>query len=144
MIQQGCASKYQRVPVKTGKDLTGGGGGHLYFRLDIILVEGLSRHTLNMYFSCMKIDPKYAFLHAFFLIFPLRLFQNLSIWSKTQPFSSFTRFCIPEQCTHIHCLVLKKNNTNYVNFFFYEDDIQHQIQMPPPPGRFDSDSRHLF
>ena len=35
-----------------------GGGGHLYFRLDIILVKGLSKHTLNTYFSGMKIDPK--------------------------------------------------------------------------------------
>ena len=43
-------------------------GGHLYFRLDIILVKGLSKHTLNTYFSGMKIDPKYAFLHAFFLV----------------------------------------------------------------------------
>ena len=42
--------------------------GHLYFRLDIILVKGLSKHTLNTYFSGMKIDPKYAFLHAVFLI----------------------------------------------------------------------------
>ena len=33
-------------------------GGHLYFRLDIILVKGLSKHTLNAYFSGMKIDPK--------------------------------------------------------------------------------------
>ena len=27
-----------------------GGGGHLYFRLDVILVNRLSKHTLNMYF----------------------------------------------------------------------------------------------
>ena len=44
------------------------GGGHLYLKLDIIRVKGLSKHTLNTYFSGMKIDPKYAFLHAFFLI----------------------------------------------------------------------------
>ena len=43
-------------------------GGHLYLKLDIIRVKGLSKHTLNTYFSGMKIDPKYAFLHAFFLI----------------------------------------------------------------------------
>ena len=29
------------------------GGGHLYFNLDIILVKGLSKHTLNTYFSGM-------------------------------------------------------------------------------------------
>ena len=37
------------------------GGRNLYFRLDIILVKGLSKHTLNMYFLGMKIDPKYAY-----------------------------------------------------------------------------------
>ena len=26
----------------------------------------------------------------------------------------------------------EKNNPNYVNFFFYEDDIQLQIQVAPP------------
>ena len=34
----------------------------------------------------MKIDPKYAFLHAFFLIYPSCPFQNVSIWPKTHPF----------------------------------------------------------
>ena len=42
-----------------------GGGGHLYFRLDIFLIKGHSKHTLNTYFSGMKIDPKYVFLHEF-------------------------------------------------------------------------------
>ena len=41
------------------------GGGHLYFRLDIILIKGLSKHTLNTSFSGMKIDPNYAFLQGF-------------------------------------------------------------------------------
>ena len=92
------------------------GGGHLYFKLDIILVIGLSKHTLNTYFSGMKIDPKYVFLHVFLLICPSCPFQNLSIWPKTHPFSNFTHFCTPKRCTRVHCLVLK-NNPNYVNFF---------------------------
>ena len=54
-------------------------GDHLYFRLDIILVKRLSKHTLNTYFSGMNIDPKYGFLHAFFLICVSCPFQNLSI-----------------------------------------------------------------
>ena len=35
---------------------------------------------------------------------------------------------------HVHRLVLKKKqkNPNYVIFFFYEDDIQLQIQVLPP------------
>ena len=40
-------------------------GGHWYFKLDIVLVKGLSKHTLNTYFSGMKIDPKYVILHIF-------------------------------------------------------------------------------
>ena len=55
----------------------GRGGGHLYFRLDIILIKGLSKHTLTKHFPDMKIHPKYAFLHVFFLIFCLFFFQNL-------------------------------------------------------------------
>ena len=99
-----------------------GGWQHLYFRLDIIFVKGLSKHTLNTYFSGMKIDPKYMFLYAFFFICPSCSFQN-SIWPKTHPFSIwpkthpfFPQFCTPKGCTCVHCLVLK-NNPNYVNFF---------------------------
>ena len=61
-------------------------GGHLYFRLDIILVKGLTKHTQNTYFSGMKIEPKYAFFHAFFLICTSCPYQNLSLWPKTHPF----------------------------------------------------------
>ena len=41
------------------------------------------KSTLITYFSGMKIDPKYAFLHAFFLIYLSCSFQNLS---KNTPF----------------------------------------------------------
>ena len=82
------------------------GEGHLYFRLDIILVKGLSKPTLNTHF--MKIDPKYMF----FLFCPSCPFQNLSLWPKTH---LFFQFCTPKRCTHVHCLVLK-NNSNYVHF----------------------------
>ena len=99
----------------------GGGEGHLYFRLNIILIKGLTKHTEHI-FSGMKINPKYAFLHAFSLICPSCPFQNLPLWPKTHPFfPNFARFCTPKWCTRVHCLVLK-NNPNYVNF--YEDDIQ--------------------
>ena len=70
-------------------------GGHLYFRLDIIRVKGFSKHTLNTYFSGMKIDPKYAFLLAFFLIWASCPFKNLSIWPKTYPFFQFCTFLHP-------------------------------------------------
>ena len=88
-------------------DNLSGGRGHLYFRLDIILVKRLAKQTLNTYFSGVKIDPKYAFLHAFFLFCVSCPFQNLSIWPKTYPFFNFARFCTPKQCTRVHCLVWK-------------------------------------
>ena len=60
----------------------------------IRLVHGHTKSTLITYFSGMKIDPKYTFLHAFFLICPSCPFQNLSIWPKTHPFFQF--------CTVLH------------------------------------------
>ena len=54
-------------------------GGTRMVRGGIRLVHGLTKSTLNTYFSGMKIDPKYAFLHAFFIICLSCPFQNLSI-----------------------------------------------------------------
>ena len=61
----------------------------------IRLVHGHTKSTLITYFSGMKIDPNYAFLHAFFLIFLSYPFQNLSIWPKTHPFFQFCTFLHP-------------------------------------------------
>ena len=106
------------------------GWGHSYFRLDIILVKGLSKRTRNIYFSGMKIDPKYLFLHAFFCNLCVMSFPKFVNMTKNIPF--FPQFYTHKQYTHVHCLVLK-NNPNYVNFFFffYRDDIQFEIQVPP-------------
>ena len=77
-------------------------GGHLYFRLDIILLKGLSKHTLNTYFSGMKIDPKYTFLHAFFSICPSCPFQNLSVWPIAHPFPILHVFApLNDVCAYI-------------------------------------------
>ena len=96
----------------------GSAGGHLYFRLNVILEKGLSKHTLSTYFPCMKIDTKYAFLHVFFLIFPSCPFTNLWTWSKTHSFffSNLAHFCTPKRCMHVHCLVLKNNPNNVILF----------------------------
>ena len=37
----------------------------MHFRLDIILVEGLSKYIRSTYFPGMKMDPKYTFLNVF-------------------------------------------------------------------------------
>ena len=89
------------------------GGATRMARGGIRFVHGHTKSTLITYFSGMKIHPKYAFLHKFFLICPSCPFQNLSIWPKTHP---FFRFCTPKRCTRVQCLVLK-NNPNYVNFW---------------------------
>ena len=96
----------------------------------IRLVHGHTKSTLITYFSGMKIDPKYAFLHAFFLICPSCPFQNLSIWPKTHPFFQIARFCTPKRCTCVQCLVLK-NNPNYVNF---RTSLIPPLTFEWPPG----------
>ena len=90
----------------------GGGGATRMARGGIRLVHGHTKSTLITYFSGMKIDPKYVFLHAFFFMsvmsFPKFVYMTL--------FSNFARFCTPKRCTRVQCLVLK-NNPNYVNFW---------------------------
>ena len=88
-----------------------GRGGTRMARGGIRLVHGHTKSTLITYFSGIKIDPKYAFLHAFFLICPSCPFKNLSIWPKTHPFFQFCTFLHPKRCTRL------KNNPNYVNFW---------------------------
>ena len=53
------------------------GGGALEWQNR--LVHGLAKSTLITYFSGMKKDPKYVFLHAFFLVCQSCSFQNVSI-----------------------------------------------------------------
>ena len=73
----------------------GGGGATRMARGGIRLVHGLTKSTLITYYLGMKKDPKYAFLHAFFLICLSCSFQNLSIWPKTHPFFQFYTFLHP-------------------------------------------------
>ena len=73
----------------------GGGGSTRIARAGIRLVHGLTKSTLITYFSGMKIDPKYTFLHAFFLICLSYSFLNLSLWPKTHPFFQLCTFLHP-------------------------------------------------
>ena len=67
-------------------------GGHLYFRLDIILVKELSKHTLITYFLGMNIDPKYVFLHVFSRHLFLPKFMTIV---RNTPFFQFCMFLHP-------------------------------------------------
>ena len=51
--------------------------------------------SLNTYFSCMKIDPKYTFLHVFFLIWRYVLSKICQYDQKHTLFSNFERFGTP-------------------------------------------------
>ena len=109
------------------------GGGHLYFRLDIIRVKGLSKHTLSTYFSGMKIDPKYAFLHAFFLIWASCPFQNLSIWPKTYPFFLILHVFAP--LNDIRAYIAWSWKTTLVTWiFFLRGWYPTSDTSGPPPG----------
>ena len=71
------------------------GGATQMARGGIRLIHGLTKSTLITYYSGMKKDPKYAFLHGIFLICLSCSFQNLSIWPKTHPFFQFCTFLHP-------------------------------------------------
>ena len=74
------------------------GGATRMARGGIRLVHGLTKSTLITYYSGMKKDPKYAFLHAFFLICLSCAFQICLYAQKHTLFSNFARFCTPKQC----------------------------------------------
>ena len=65
-------------------------GGHLYFRVDIILVKGRSKLALSTYFPNMKIDPNYTFCMFFFpYFFSIMFFPKFVKMTKTHPFFIF-------------------------------------------------------
>ena len=95
----------------------GGVGRHLYFRPDIILGKWHSKHTLNTYFSGIKIDPKYAFLNAFFLICPSCHSQNLSIWPKAHPFFPILHVLAP--LNDVRAYIAWSWKTTLITWFFF-------------------------
>ena len=121
------------------------GGGHLYFWLNIILVKGLSKHTRNTYFSGMKIDSKYAFLHALSLICPSCPFQTLSLWPKTHLFFSILHGSA--SLNDVRAYIAWSWKTTLITWIFYEDDIQLHMQVPPqlpPPPRISENIAYGF
>ena len=80
-----------------------GGRGRLYFRLDIIFVKGLSKYTLSTNFTGMRINPKYAFLHDWFLIFLASFSKIYDLCQKhTLFFSNFWHFSsLKDICAYI-------------------------------------------
>ena len=99
--------------------------GHLYFRVDSILVKWL---------FTTQIDPEYAFLHAFILIFHhLFIIPKFMTIPKNTPFFFKYGFFAPlnnVSVYNVHCLVLK-NSHNYV-FHFTRMISTLKYKCPPP------------
>ena len=142
-IQIGCSMRVvyasvwsSVIPVSRCVDVSvyPGGGGHLYFRLDIILVKGLSKHTLNTYFSGVKLYPKYVFLQAFFLILSIMSFPKFvnTCMTKNTPFFPILHVFAP--LNDVRTLPGPENNPNYVNFFTRMiSNFKYKWPPPPPP-----------
>ena len=105
------------------------GEGTWMARGGIRLIHRLTKSTLIMYFSGMKIDPKYTFLHAFFLICLLCPFKNLYIWPKAHTlFSNFTRFCT---LNDVHTYIAWSWKTTLIAWFFGWAWYPLDIRVPP-------------
>ena len=77
------------------KDFISPGGGALVFQSGYHPRKRTFKAHPKHIFLGMKIEPKYTFLHAFFLICISCPFQTLSIWPKTYPFLQFCTFLHP-------------------------------------------------
>ena len=80
--------------------------GHLYFRLDIVLIKGLSKHTLITYFPGMKIGTCFFLNDIFHHLFSKICSPPGSPSPKTHPFFQF--------CMYACTLPGPENNPNYI------------------------------
>ena len=115
----------------------GGGEGTRMARGGIRLVHGLTKSTLITYYSGMKKDPKYAFLHAFFLICLSCSFQNLSIWPKTHPFFPILNVFAPLNDVRPYSAWSWKTTLITWIFGWAWYPPWHLCAPPPPPPRVD-------
>ena len=113
------------------------GGGHLYFRLDIIRVKGLSKHTLNTYFAGMIINPKYAFLHAFFFNLSVMSFPKFVIRPKTYPFFPILHVFAP--LNDVRAYIAWSWKTTLITWIFFTRMVSNFKYKWPPwgPSRHD-------
>ena len=120
------------IHVRSFLSVKPGGGGTRMARGGIRLVHGLTKSTLNTYFSGMKIDPKYAFLHACFLICLSCPFQNLSIWPKTHaPFFPILHVFAP--LNDVRAYIAWSWKTTLIMWIFGRAWYPPWHSRPPPP-----------
>ena len=78
--------------------------------------------TLNTRFACV------------FLNLSVMSFENLSIWQKNTPFFPILHVFTPLNDVRAYIAWSWKTTLITWIFFFYEDGIQLQIHLPPPPA----------
>ena len=110
------------------------GGATRMARGGIRLVHGLTKSTQanHVTFRYMKKDPKYAFLHAFFLICLSCSFQNLFIWPKTHLFFQILHIFSPLNDVRAYSVWSWK--TTLITWIFGRAWYPPWHSSAPPPG----------
>ena len=109
----------------------GGGGATCIFWLDIILVKGLSKHTLNTYVSGMKIDPKYVFFACIFLNLCVMSFPKFVNMAKNIPFFPISHVFAP--LNYVRPYTTWSWKTTLIMWFFFTGMISN-FKYKWPPG----------
>ena len=84
-----------------------------------------------MYFSGMKTDPKYAFLQAFFLIFPFMFFQKFVTMTKNTPF--FQILHVFASLKDVRAYIAWSWKTTLITWIFFTRMISNFKYKCPPP-----------
>ena len=100
-------------------------------------------HPKHIFFRYEK-DPKYVFLHEFFLIcLSYHVLSKIVTMTKNTPFFPILHVFAPLNDVREY-IAWSLKTTLITWFFFYEDDIQLQIQVPPPRAVFASINQILL
>ena len=110
------------------------GGAHVFQSRYLSRKRTFKTHPKHAFFRYEHRPWIRIFACVFFFICPSCPFQNLSIWPKTYPFFQFCTFLAP--LNDVRTYIAWSWKTALITwFFFYEDDIQLQIQVAPLPPR---------
>ena len=111
-----CVLLYSSVkvnlPVLCNNPLLPRGWGNLYLKLDIILVKKM--HVIRVVFQ-----DQVMYMHMLFMVQRHVNFEKFNKTKKNTYFESIFMWKICAQGVFVK--------------YFYEDDVQPEIQVPPPP-----------
>ena len=111
----------------------GGGGWGIVFQAGYHPRKRTFKTHLSMYFPGMEIDPKYAFLHVFFLICPSCHLQNLWTWPKTHTLF-FLILHVFAPLNDAHTYVSWSWKTTLITWIFLQGWYSTSNTSAPPPA----------